>query len=62
MKIRKSMTNTGKEIPGMFEMSAGGSTRGITAKFDNHPDLKGGQKSNFPDFLQQKIIQNAKKG
>lgn len=56
------MTNTGKEIPGMFEMSAGGSTRGITAKFDNHPDLKGGQKSNFPDFLQQKIIQNAKKG
>jgi hypothetical protein len=59
MKIRKSMTNTGKEIPGMFEMEKGGSTRGITPKFDSNPNLVKNQ-SNLPDFLQEKIIKAKK--
>lgn len=55
--MKKSMTNTGKQIPGMFEMAAGGSTREVTPQFDNDPNLKGDQ-SSLPDFLQKKIIKS----
>ncbi len=57
--MKKSMTNTGKEIPGMFEMAAGGSTREVTPQFDSDPNLKGNQ-SSLPDFLQEKIIKAKK--
>lgn len=59
--MKKSMTNTGKEIPGMFEMAAGGSTREVTPQFDSDPNLIGNQKSSLPDFLQKKIIKSKSK-